>query len=230
MRGFLRWLYNVVRRRGRVQRLTKVLLPYLPEQGTILDLGCGSGDVTVALKAARPQLSFTGIDVFPPAGRADVALTVYDGKHVPYGDESYDWVMLTTVLHHTDDYRPLLAEARRVAREGIIILDHQYANRLDWLTLAFIDWPGNVPFGVYTPFNYSTREQWLALFGELGLKESRHQNSIAHFGPLLSPLLGRNLHFVSVLEKAGGRAAILPRSVDIKDERRVATGSTVAGL
>lgn len=200
MRNILRWLYDVSWRFRRVERLARIVLPYLPEEGNVLDLGCGRGDLTMALKAARPQVSFTGLDVLPHPVRAGVALAVYDGEHVPYGDASFDWVMLITVLHHTDDYRLLLAEARRVARKGIIILDHQYTNWIDWLTLAFIDWPGNVPFGVHTPFNFSTRGQWLALFGELGLKESRHEDGVAHFGPALAPLLGRNLHFVSVVE------------------------------
>ena len=202
MTRILRWLYDVSLRRGRVERLSKILLEYLPERGTVLDLGCGSGDVTLALKAARPRLSFTGLDVVPHTPREGLSVAAYDGEHVPYGDASFDWVMLVTVLHHTNDCRLLLAEARRVAKKGIIILDHQYKSRLDWLTLALIDWPGNVPFGVYTPFNFNTRDQWLAVFDELNLTESRHEDGVPHFGPMLAPLLGRNLHFVSVVEKA----------------------------
>lgn len=220
MNKILQWLYDVSLRRGRVERLSKILLRYLPEEGTVLDLGCGKGDLMMALKAARPRLSFTGLDVVPQASRGGVAVAAYDGEHVPYGEASFDWVMLVTVLHHTDDCHLLLAEARRVARKGIIILDHQYESRLDWLTLAFIDWPGNVPFGVYTPFNFNTRGQWLALFAELKLKESLHEDGVAHFGPILAPLLGRNLHFVSVVEKAEKTAGIGSNGRGLRENKR----------
>jgi len=109
--------------------------------------------------------------------------------------------MLITVLHHTDDYVPVIAEALRVARKGIILLDHQYNNWFEWLMLAIIDWPGNVPFGVYTPFNFKTREEWRSTFRQLHLNETKYEDKLYLFGKLLNPILGRRMHFLSILQK-----------------------------
>ena len=38
------------------------LLPYLPEAGTVLDVGCGGGFPSLPLAICRPDLSFTGLD------------------------------------------------------------------------------------------------------------------------------------------------------------------------
>jgi len=172
----------------------------MPERASILDLGCGNGDIAAILQARNPNLQFTGLDLKAnPA--ASIPVYVYDGNTIPYGDNSFDYVMLITVLHHTDDYAPLLKEARRVAREGLIIMDHQYKSKLEWLTLAIIDWPGNVPFGVYTPFNFKRREEWRGLFRELAVEEVGYNDRIHLFGRKLDFILGKEMHFVSRLKK-----------------------------
>jgi len=192
--------YNFLLRGRRLRKLTEILLPIVPEAGHILDLGCGNGDLAAALQARRPGLVFTGVDV-PSARVCKIPCTFYDGSKIPFPDASFDYVMLITVLHHTDDFRPILKEARRVARKGIILHDQKYSTRLDWLKLAIIDWPGNVPFGVYTPYNYKTRPEWLALYAELDLQERNFNDDIHFFGWFLNPILGQRLHFVSILDK-----------------------------
>ena len=126
---------------------------------------------------------------------------MYDGKNIPYSDNYFDYVMLITVLHHTDDYIPVLKEAMRVSRKGLIIFDHQYKSYFEWLTLCFIDWPGNVPFGVYTPFNFKKRVEWKYIFETLNLREINYKDRVYVYGKYLDFILGKDLHFVSILEK-----------------------------
>ncbi len=178
----------------------QIMLPCMPEGGDILDLGCGHGDLAASLMKARPALRFTGLDVYPLENSL-IPRQLYDGVTIPYPDAHFDYVMLVTMLHHTDDYVPVLKEACRVARKGLLVFDHQYFNRLDWATLAVIDWPGNVPFGVYTPFNFKTRAEWLQLFRSLRIKEVYHSDRVFLYGKILDFLFGRRLHFVSALAK-----------------------------
>ena len=201
MRAVFKKLYNLLLRNRRLRRLTDILLPYMPENGIILDLGCGNGDLATLLKKRIPQLDITGIEITPNIN-ASIPITVYDGETIPYPDNHFDSAIIITVLHHTDDYIPLLKEAKRVVKNNIILLDHQYASRLEWLTLACIDWPGNVPFGVYTPLNFKKRTEWTSLFRELDLQEVAHNNRLYLFGKIVDSLLGKNMHFISVLQKS----------------------------
>jgi ubiquinone/menaquinone biosynthesis C-methylase UbiE len=170
MKVLLQWLYNNTLRKRRLKKITTILSRYLPEDGHILDLGCGDGALSNALKTQLPNIQFTGLDI-NPAPSSDIPILVYDGNIIPYPDQHFDYVMLITVLHHTDDYAPVLREAFRVSKKGLFIIDHQYNGILEWLTLAFIDTPGNIPFGVYTPFNFFTRSEWQALLSNWGAKK-----------------------------------------------------------
>lgn len=201
MLKLLQKLYNATLRRRRLKKLAALLSPAVPPNGLVLDLGCGNGDLAAAIKANIPGLNITGIDVMMQTGQTSVPVQVYDGKTIPFPDASFDHVMLITVLHHTDDYIPVIREALRVARKGIILLDHQYSNWFDWLMLAIIDWPGNVPFGVYTPFNFKTRKQWQEIFTQLNLKEERYDDRLQLFGKGMDFLFGRRMHFLSILAK-----------------------------
>ena len=200
MEKIIQTLYNIFLRRRRIRKLTSILLPYLPTEGTVLDLGCGNGDLASALSHARSRLHFTGLEMYPLAVSIIERFT-YNGTRVPYPDASFDYVMIITVLHHTDDYNILMNEARRVARKAIIIVDHQYRTRWDWLMLAIIDWPGNVPFGVYTPYNFKKRLEWVDLFAQAKMKEIRYDDRLYMFGKYADFLFGRQLHFISLLEK-----------------------------
>lgn len=184
----------------RVGKITKILLPYIPTNASILDVGCGDGSLAQSLKKKLPNIQITGIDTLKRENEK-IKVILYDGKNIPFESESFDYLMLITVLHHCDDYLPVLKEAKRVAKKGIIIFDHQYKNRFEYLMLCLIDIPGNIPFGVYTPFNFKTRKQWLDMFNNLNLLETKHSDKVYLFGKFFNFLFGRKMHFVSVLNK-----------------------------
>ncbi len=96
----------------------------LETDDTILELGSGLGSVLQVLRRNNHQA--VGVDVQNTSARVDLAPTIYDGRHLPYADQSFDVCLLLTVLHHCHDPEQVLAEAIRVARRVIVIEDIYY--------------------------------------------------------------------------------------------------------
>jgi SAM-dependent methyltransferase len=71
-----------------------------PRNASVLDVGSGDGRLARLVADKRPDISIQGIDVLV---RTDAAIPVvkFDGTSIPYGEGSFDVVMLVDVLHHT---------------------------------------------------------------------------------------------------------------------------------
>ena len=97
---------------------------------TVLDVGTGGGLFAEAF-AAR-GLEVAGCDVneeLLEAARAAVpqaAFTAGAAEELPYDDASFDLLFLGHVLHEVDDLDRTLAEARRVARRRVAVLEWPY--------------------------------------------------------------------------------------------------------
>jgi len=110
------------------EELVAALLPHLPAQGVIADVGCGKGWLlaTLAERGIEPA-RLRGIDLLPDrvdAARArvpDAQVQEGDACHLPYADGSIAAVVLLTVLSSlssTAAQRAALHETRRVLRRG----------------------------------------------------------------------------------------------------------------
>lgn len=196
----------VFRRRARI--LSNHIVQALPESGTVLDVGCGNGEIAHAAMQARPGLQFEGIDVFL---RPHVAIPAkaYDGQTIPYQDRSFDWVTIVDVLHHTDDPAAVLREAVRVARKGIVIKDHLREGIASRQVLRFMDWVGNRGHDVRLPYNYLSRAEWHGIIDGLGLTVATWDEQIGLYPFPASLVFGRSLHFVArlTLQPEAGEAA-----------------------
>ncbi|CAN5889546.1 hypothetical protein BH23ACT10_BH23ACT10_34450 [soil metagenome] len=120
------------RRRRIDQRAAELLAPYSP--GRLLDVGCGTGALTIALRRRYPDSAVIGVD--PGAGmvarardkaaRAGLDIDLRQGyaQDLPVPDDSVDAVTISLALHHVpDDAVPAaLAETRRVLRPGGVLL------------------------------------------------------------------------------------------------------------
>ncbi|HVP19157.1 MAG TPA: class I SAM-dependent methyltransferase [Spirochaetia bacterium] len=97
---------------------------------SVLDVGTGTGVFAEAF--VRASLRTTGIDPdrdllvrarhFVPDARFLEAVV----EDLPFDDRSFDIVFLGHVLHETDDPAAALAEARRVARQRVVVLEWPY--------------------------------------------------------------------------------------------------------
>jgi SAM-dependent methyltransferase len=170
----------------------------IPFNSKVLDVGCGDGRLDRLIAEKRPDISIWGIDV---RQRNDAAMFVetFDGKSIPYGNDSFDIVMFVDVLHHTSQPMTLLREAVRVARQAIVIKDHLAEGSLDYLTLRVMDWVGNARHGVSLPYNYWTLAKWHRVFDKLGLSINSWESNLKLYPLPADLILGRSLHFIALL-------------------------------
>jgi SAM-dependent methyltransferase len=193
-------LHNTFVFSRRVEILSDALASLMPSNARVLDVGCGDGTISSLIKSKRPDLDIRGVEVLRRE-HTHIPVELFDGTHLPYQDETFDVVMFSDVLHHTDDPEIILKEANRVAKRYVVIKDH---NRNGWaagLRLRFMDWIGNARFGVALPYNYWRNSEWKASWDRIGL---RPENMITKLGLYPGPvdwLFGGQLHFIALLKK-----------------------------
>ncbi len=186
----------------RVRVLSDNLADRLPANAQVLDIGCGSGEIAVAIMDKRPDVTIDGVDVLVRP-EATIEVRDYDGKTLPFADDAYDIAMLVDVLHHTDDPAATLAEAARVASQGVLIKDHYKDGPIAGLLLRFMDWVGNASHGVRLPYNYLSRNQWRVIWKRLDLKPVQSRESLRIYPMPFDLVFGHGLHFVTLLTKTG---------------------------
>lgn len=108
----------------------------LPEGGKILDVGCGSGALTIACAKRNPNAEVLGIDYWGPEyrsfnqklcernaaseGVANVSFQKGDANHLEFADETFDAVTSNYVYHNIAgaNKQALLKETLRVLKKG----------------------------------------------------------------------------------------------------------------
>lgn len=101
----------------------------LPESGTMLDVGCGSGQTMSWFRSLHPGWRTVGIDVsgdaVAAARRDEVRVSRASGLELPFAARSVDVVVTLDVIQHLPlggGDRRALVEMRRVLRPGGLLL------------------------------------------------------------------------------------------------------------
>lgn len=182
----------------RIDVLSRTISDLLPRDAKVLDIGCGSGTLAKAVMALRPDVTFEGIDVLVRPN-TDIPVKEFDGYNIPAPDDHYDIALFVDVLHHTDDPSRLVAEAKRVAKNGLVIKDHNRDGLMAHATLRFMDWVGNAAHGVRLPYNYLSSAEWNRLWSDRGLRIERAVDRLGLYPAPFTWLFDRKLHFIARL-------------------------------
>jgi ubiquinone/menaquinone biosynthesis C-methylase UbiE len=105
-----------------------------------LDIGCFQGDITKAIGSHFKLNKFQihGIDIKQYVNTDEFIYTVYDGKYIPYNNESFDLITCFMVLHHvpTNNINILINEIFRVMKPGgLLLLREHNAHANDYFLL-----------------------------------------------------------------------------------------------
>ncbi|MFQ5923344.1 MAG: class I SAM-dependent methyltransferase [Anaerolineales bacterium] len=104
-------LYSTIRFRVIPLRFLNELAQYIPDQGCVLDLGCGFGLFTLYFAALKPASQFVGVDV----SRSRIAMAMgsasklgirnsefvcSDIRQLEFEEPRFDTVMTLDLMHH----------------------------------------------------------------------------------------------------------------------------------
>jgi len=142
---------------------------YLNTGDKVLDLGAGPCYVTSELK--KKGFEVTALDIENYSNASDVIPMIFGGKKLPFKDNSFDVVLILTVLHHVGDYHSLIEEAKRVSKK-IIIIEDIYNNILEKYLIYLFDSLFNLEFFGH-PHNNLSDEGWNNCFKKVGLKVNK---------------------------------------------------------
>ena len=131
---FLQWIQRR-RAKGKVKAIRR-FLDMRPHE-TVLDLGTGEGYVGKEIQRERSS-TVQLMDVID-FHRVDLPFQLYDGDTLPLKDDSVDCTVLYFVLHHCQDADRVLAEAIRVSRQSVIVVESVYRNRWEHFLLRTLD-------------------------------------------------------------------------------------------
>ena len=109
-------------------RASSSALADLPLRSTLLDVGCGRGEMLDF--AHRLGFEVRGCEVVPAL--IDNQRVIFGEAHaLPFGADSFDVVTLWDVIEHLrpDDTAQVLAELARVARKHVLITAANYSSR-----------------------------------------------------------------------------------------------------
>ena len=185
----------------RVRQISSHISELMPKEVlSVLDVGAGTGEMAQAISSFRPELIFSGVDVYIRP-KTFIPVVKYDGDRLPFNDNSFDAVITVDVLHHCDDPVAVLKECARVSKRFVIIKDHVSDSVYDEKILAFMDWVGNSAHGVVLPYNYLSTSDWASAFDKAGLKSMHNAKQLNLYPMPLDIVFGGSLHCLHLLKK-----------------------------
>jgi SAM-dependent methyltransferase len=165
---------------GRLAQFAAAAARHVAAGGSVLDLGCGTGELTMMI--AANGMRTTGCDISPEmlrvaaaagASRAVNWVELEPGWEVlPFPDRAFDAVIASSVFEYVGDPAAVLRECSRVLRPGGVVLctvpDPRHPVR--WL-----EWPAGIVAGI--PAARSASRRWPRLgayLTYLDISQQRH--------------------------------------------------------
>ena len=144
------------------RRTARIVRPYVV--GATLDVGAGRCAVAEHLK--HDPIICLDIARHPRCEREPV---LFDGGRIPYGDQSFETVLCTFVLHHADDPLALILEMKRVGRRVVVLEDDVDQPIRRWSVLLMHELMRRAEGMPYRVDGFRTLPAWIESFAACGL-------------------------------------------------------------
>jgi ubiquinone/menaquinone biosynthesis C-methylase UbiE len=141
--------------------------------GKYLDLGCGSGNYTLALKNAG--LTLTGADISQPmlnrAHQKDPSIdwVFANVESLPFGDNVFSGATCVLAIHHFANIKAAFKEAARVLAEGPLVIFTATAEQLE-------------EYWLYEYFPHAMKKSIIQMPRRIAVEEALHE---AGFGQIV---------------------------------------------
>jgi ubiquinone/menaquinone biosynthesis C-methylase UbiE len=109
---------------------------------------------------------FTLLDVVD-YNRSKLPMHVYDGRNLPFEENSFDLALLVFVLHHNPDPMPVMREAMRVARKGVLVVENDVRGAVKKPLTRLIDSTEYLHRGVPPCYFTKSTDEWQSFFESL---------------------------------------------------------------
>jgi ubiquinone/menaquinone biosynthesis C-methylase UbiE len=155
-----------------------VVLNMLPPEGRVLEIGAGTG--WQARMLGERGYDVSAIDISSSIYKPDCvwSITEYDGKNIPFEDESFDIIYSSNTLEHIPDVYEFQKEIYRALKpEGVVVHVLPSSSWRLWSNITHLlkSWTipkahGEHASNSLTEVNYFRRRWWAKLFHETGWK------------------------------------------------------------
>ena len=151
--SWMRFLYRAFDYNGK-RKLAKIIIERtadyvkIPDDGLGLDVGCGSGALTIACAKKNPKATMVGCDIWSGSYKSEVSKRLCENNatlegienvrfeegnavKLPFRDESFDAVTSNYVYHNItgENKQKLLLETLRVLKKGGVFVIHDLMSR-----------------------------------------------------------------------------------------------------
>jgi len=165
---------------GAAKRMCLDCSGFIKEGDKVLDFGCGSGIVAKIFQDFF-KANVLGVDIkdnriFP------VPFKLIKGDKLTFKDLNFDVILISYVLHHTQDPEKILKEAKRVAKRIIV-----YEDLSEGFFAKLICWCHEMSYKllfqrVGYQFSFKTEKEWKELFDKMGLRVVVSRKPKTRFG------------------------------------------------
>lgn len=173
-----------------------------------IDVGCGDLGIKERIAEKVPGTVWQYLDIYDlPKNLANnekwKGYIKFNGKDLPFDDDSIDIVLFCDMLHHAaDNVDNLLREAHRVGKYIIIKDSFEYSLYSRYM-LRLMDIVGNWGYGVHIPKKYFTVDEFRNICAEMKFNIKVFDVGIQIYGhlPIIRNVLRPEWQFIAVLEK-----------------------------
>ena len=151
----------------------------IQSNSTIIDIGAGKGLLAQEM-AQRFNARVTMVDV-ASYNQTQLPLTICDSRRLAFADSSFDYAILSFVLHHCQNPDTILREALRVANQ-VIVIENDVRGRLRSIVTRAIDSVPAIQYGTPPCYFTKTRDEWLGWFGEFSVEAKVLSEYALEFG------------------------------------------------